>query len=204
MDLISSSCLSLVTQQRAPSSVHTTVWRIESEEQMEFINVQLGISQWYDSYPPTHTHTQKCYLFVYLYFFPYSFIDSYALHIFASWKLSIKWLFFCSVLEVVLINSRYFASTVCWVQMTALWSLEGSCLCFDTACQLYAVSNTANWQFYSNSHSHTEATSQQFTSCVTLGCVNRLNHIKLQLMSSEINEVSPLSSRQFELMDLSL
>ncbi len=43
-----------------------------------------------------HTHTQKCYLCVYLYFFPYSFIDSYALQIFASWKLSIKWLFFCS------------------------------------------------------------------------------------------------------------
>ncbi len=119
---------------------------------MEFIHVQLGISQWYDSYPPTHTH--KCYLFVYLYFVPYSFIDSYALQIFASWKLSIKLHFF--VLEVVLINNRYFASTACWVQMTALWSLEGSCLCFDTACQLYAVSNTANWLFYSNSHSHSD------------------------------------------------
>ncbi len=52
VDLMCSSCLSLVTQQRVPSSVHTTVWCIDSEDQMEFINVQLGISQWYDSYPP--------------------------------------------------------------------------------------------------------------------------------------------------------
>ncbi len=134
-----------------PSSVHTTVLRIDNEEQMEFIHVQLGISQWYDSYPPTHT--QKCYLFVYLYFsHTLSLIHMHCT--FWIMKLSIKWLFF--VLEVVLINSRYFASTACWVQMTALWSLEGSCLWFDTACQLYAVSNTANWQFYSNSHSHSD------------------------------------------------
>lgn len=53
---------------------------------------------------------------------------------------------------------------------------------FGSACLLSAVSNTTNWQFYSNSHSHrvahtfSEAISQQFTTCVALGSVERLNN----------------------------